>query len=101
MKFINMIKNWASAVIAKFNAFNNQDCLRYSIYTDFDNGSGMQYQNKKEFLNEISLMIDDLIENGGTYFSISVDSDASCFLQDDTDWDDDLDDGIIEGARVR
>ena len=51
----------------------------FIIGTLNDNGSGMKYKTKKEFLNEISLMIDDCIKNGGTFFDVQVDSDASCF----------------------
>lgn len=39
----------------------------------------MKYNAKEEFLSEISRMIDDCIENGGTFFDVQVDSDASCF----------------------
>lgn len=53
--------------------------MEFSIYTTNDNGSGMTYYNKKKFLEEISLMIDDCVANGGTYFSVSVNADASCF----------------------
>ena len=57
----------------------------FSIYTLNDNGSGMEYNTKEEFLKELSLEIDDCIANGGTYFSVSVDSDASCFYQENED----------------
>ena len=53
--------------------------MKFYIETINDNGSGMKYNTKEEFLKEISLMIDDCIANGGTYFSINVDVDASCF----------------------
>ena len=56
--------------------------MRLSIYTMNDNGSGMQYQTKEEFLRELSLMIDDCITNGGTFFSVEVDTNASCFTYD-------------------
>lgn len=56
--------------------------MTFSIYTTNDNGSGMEYFNKEEFLEELSLEIDDCIKNGGTYFSVSVDADASCFYND-------------------
>ena len=55
----------------------------FSIETLNDNGSGMTYKTKEEFLKEIGLMIDDCINNGGTYFDIQVDSDVSCFYQDE------------------
>lgn len=54
----------------------------FSIYTLNDSGSGMEYNTKEEFLRELSLEIDDCIANGGTYFSVSVDADASCFYQE-------------------
>lgn len=51
----------------------------FSIFTTNDNGSGMYYSSKENFLKELSLMIDDCIANGGNYFSVEVDTDASCF----------------------
>ena len=30
-------------------------------------------------------MIDDCIENGGTYFDVTVDADASCYLVESED----------------
>ena len=53
--------------------------MRFTIETLNDNGSGMAYKSKKEFLREISLIIDDCIANGGTFFDAQIDSDASCF----------------------
>lgn len=58
--------------------------MKFYISTEnIDGGSGMKYQNKQDFLKELSLMIDDCILNGGTYFDITVNSDASCFLKED------------------
>ena len=54
----------------------------FTIETLNDNGSGMSYHTKEEFLNEISLMIDNCLVNGGTYFDVQIDSDASCFFSD-------------------
>lgn len=54
----------------------------YTIETLNDNGSGMTYKTKEEFLAEISRMIDDCRNNGGTFFDVQVDTDASCFYQD-------------------
>ena len=34
-------------------------------------------------MKELGLMIDDCIANGGTFFDIQVDSDASCFCIDE------------------
>lgn len=59
--------------------------MNFTINTLNDNGSGMEYQTKEEFLKEISLMIDDCIANGGTYFDVSVDADASCFLTEEAE----------------
>ena len=53
--------------------------MTFHIFTQNDNGSGIMYANKEDFLHEVSLMIDDCITNCGTYFSIEVDADASCF----------------------
>lgn len=55
--------------------------MQFTIDTLNDNGSGMEYATKEDFLKEVSLMIDDCIANGGTYFSIAVDADASCFYK--------------------
>ena len=56
--------------------------MKYTIETMNDNGSGMTYKTKEEFMKEIGLMIDDCIANGGTFFDIQVDSDVSCFYLD-------------------
>ena len=55
--------------------------MKYTIETMNDNCSGMAYKTKDEFMKEIGLMIDDCIANGGTFFDIQVDSDASCFYR--------------------
>ena len=57
--------------------------MKFYISTLNDNGSGMSYHSKEDFLKEIGLMIDDCIANGGTYFDIEVDTDASCFLTEE------------------
>ena len=62
--------------------------MNFSIYTMIDNGSGMEFFNKEDFLEELSLMIDDCINNGGTSFSVNVYADASCFLCEDDEEDD-------------
>lgn len=38
--------------------------MKFGIYTMIDNGSGMKYSAKEEFLNELSRMIDDCEANG-------------------------------------
>lgn len=55
--------------------------MMFYIETINDNGSGMKHKTKEEFLKEISAMIDDCSANGGTFFDVQVDSDASCFAQ--------------------
>lgn len=64
--------------------------MNYYVDTQFDNGSGMKFKTKEDLLEEIGLMIDDCIENEGTYFAVTVDSDASCFYndEDEDDYDD-------------
>lgn len=57
--------------------------INFTIETLNDNGSGMEYTSKEAFMKEISLMVDDCIANGGTFFDIQVDSDASCFSTDE------------------
>lgn len=57
--------------------------MKFYIETMNDNGSGMTYNTKEDFLEEISLMIDDCIANGGTYFDVQIDSDASCFYNEE------------------
>lgn len=49
------------------------------------NASGMTFNTKEEFLEELSMMIDDCIANGGTYFSVDVDADASCYYSEKGD----------------
>ena len=57
--------------------------MKFYIETLNDNGSGMVYKTKEDFLNEILLMIDDCINNGGTFFDAQINSDASCFYNED------------------
>lgn len=57
--------------------------INFTIETLNNNGSGMEYTSKEEFMKELGLMIDDCIANGGTFFDIQVDSDASCFCTDE------------------
>lgn len=57
--------------------------MKFYIETLNDNGSGMVYKTKEDFLNEIMLMIDDCINNGGTFFDAQINSDASCFYNED------------------
>ena len=57
--------------------------INFTIETLNDNGSGMEYTSKEAFMKEIGLMVDDCIANGGTFFDIQIDSDASCFYTDE------------------
>ena len=61
----------------------NTNKINFTIETLNDNGSGMEYTSKEEFMKELGLMIDDCIANGGTFFDIQVDSDASCICTDE------------------
>lgn len=56
--------------------------MKFTIETINDNGSGMSYNAKEEFLAEISRLVDDCIENGGTFFDAQIDADVSCFCND-------------------
>ena len=63
----------------------------FTIETINDNGSGMAYNTKEEFLAELGRMIDDCIANGGTFFDVQVDSDTSCFAVDEDEEEDEDD----------
>lgn len=66
--------------------------MKFYISDTFTSGSGQEFNSKPEFLEELSRMIDDCEENGGTYFDVTVDTDESCFdLNEDSseDYDDD------------
>lgn len=63
--------------------------MKFYIADTFTSGSGQKFTTKEDFLRELSLMIDDCVANGGTTFDITVDTDASCFIEDD-DYDPDL-----------
>ena len=56
--------------------------MKFYISDTYTNGSGQVFNNKEDFLKELSLMIDDCISNGGTYFDASIDTDASCFNEE-------------------
>jgi hypothetical protein len=51
----------------------------FTIMSVWDNGSGCAYYTKEKFLEEISVMIDDCIANGGSCFDVEVMTDASCY----------------------
>ena len=71
--------------------------MNFHISTWNDGGSGMKYRTKEEALHELSLMIDDCIENGGSFMDIMVDADASCFYvpKDDEKDDEEEDESVI------
>ena len=56
--------------------------MRFMITTLNDNGSGMKYFSKEDFMKELSMEIDDCIANGGTFFSVEVNSDVSVFMKE-------------------
>ena len=74
--------------------------MMFYIQTMNDSGSGMKYKTKEEFMKEIGLMIDDCIANGGTFFSVDVDADASCFYQGEDNAGDDDDIAFADKAEV-
>lgn len=55
------------------------------FYIGADSGSGQEFNNKEDFLKELSLMIDDCEANGGKQFDVTVDADASCFYDPSTE----------------
>ena len=57
--------------------------MEFSIYNK--DGSKIKYTDIERFINEIRIQIRDCIDNGGTYYSVTVDSDASCYSKDETD----------------
>lgn len=54
--------------------------MDFTISTD--SGSGLEYRKKEDVLEEIGLMIDDCIANGGTWLDFYVTSDVSCWYED-------------------
>lgn len=63
--------------------------MKFFIATE--NGSGLEYFNKEDFLAELGRMIDDCEANGGTQFDVEVYPDAECFYHPEDDDDDDED----------
>lgn len=51
------------------------------FYIGSESGSGMEFRNIEDFLMELTLMIEDCETNGGTEFSVTVEADASCFVE--------------------
>lgn len=76
----NLTENdmWAEAVSNYLPELkNNKKNMKFSVGTEY--GSGCEYFTKEDFLNEMSLMIDDCRDNGGTCFDVVVYADASCY----------------------
>ena len=59
--------------------------MKFYINTDF--GSQQKFNNKKDFLHKLELMINDCEANGGTRFDLTIDADASCFYDDSDERD--------------
>lgn len=55
----------------------------FTIATLNDNGSSMKFLSKDDFLKELSMMIDNCNDNGGSFFDVEVNSNVSCFLMDE------------------
>lgn len=71
--------------------------MKFFIATE--NGSGLEYFNKEDFLAELSRMIDDCEANGGTQFDVEVYPDAECFYHPEDD-DDDKEVNFEEASQV-
>ena len=54
--------------------------MKFYICTRNNNGFVLKYRTKENFLKEIIFMIKDCIASGGTYFSVSIETDANCFF---------------------
>ena len=54
--------------------------MKFTINTLFDNGSGMKFSSKEEFLKEIAAFIDDAED--GTFFHVDISSDAKFYNED-------------------
>ena len=59
--------------------------MKFYICTRNNKGFVLKYRTKENFLKEIVLMIKDCIANDGTYFSVDVKTDASCFYCNEED----------------
>lgn len=57
--------------------------MKFFISDNFTGGSGQSFGSKEDFLKELGLMIDDCIANGGSFFDVTVDTDASCFKENE------------------
>lgn len=57
--------------------------MKFTIETLNDNGSGMKFSSREEFIAEINKMIDDAEANGFEYFDVQIDCDVSVFYQMD------------------
>ena len=55
--------------------------MKFTIETLHDNGSGMRYSTREEFIAEINRMIDDAEVKGFKYFDAQIDCDVSTFYE--------------------
>ena len=56
-----------------------------NFFISTENGSGMSYNSKEDFLKEMDRMVFDFMENGGTFMDLSISADASCFAPSQED----------------
>ena len=56
--------------------------MKFTIETLNDNGSGMKFSSREEFIAEINRMIDEAEANGFKYFDAQIDCDVSVFYQE-------------------
>lgn len=56
-----------------------------NFFISTENGSGMSYNSKEDFLKEMDRMVFDCMENGGTFMDLSISADASCFAPSQED----------------
>lgn len=73
--------------------------MKFYIHDTFTNGSGQKFKDKEAFLRELGFMIDDCIANGGTFFDVTVDTDASCFDTEEAETDELYHDASEEELR--
>ena len=55
--------------------------MNFYINTSIDNGTGMTFNSKEEFLQTLSVLIDNCITNNCNYFDVMIDSDTNCFKE--------------------
>lgn len=56
--------------------------MDFDINTSIDNENvNITFNSKEEFLQNLSVLIDNCIANNGSYFEIMIDSDTNCFKE--------------------